>query len=69
MALPYAKLRGRITEKYGTMSAFAEALDTQIQQVSRKLNEEVGFTKKDILKWCELLEIDIAEIGVYFFTI
>ena len=68
MSMTYAKLRGRIVEKFGTIGNFAVALDTQIQQVSRKLNADVGFTKNDIIKWCELLEISLEEIGVYFFT-
>ncbi len=68
MSMDYSKLRGRIVEKYGTIGNFANALDTQLQQVSRKLNSDVGFTKKDILRWCDLLDISIDEIGVYFFA-
>lgn len=68
MSMTYAKLRGRIVEKYRTIGSFAVALDTQIQQVSRKLNGDVGFSRKDIITWCDLLEIKLEEIGVYFFT-
>lgn len=68
MSMSYPKLRGRIVEKYGTMGNFAAALDTQLQQVSRKINADVGFSKSDIIKWCELLDISTDEIGAYFFA-
>lgn len=68
MSMKYSKLRGRIVEKFGTISAFAQTLDKQVQVVSRKLNSDVGFTKDDILTWCDLLEITKEEIGIYFFS-
>jgi len=69
MAMDYSKLRGRIVEKFGSMRAFSTALGTQVQQVSRKINSDVGFTKEDIFRWCELLDIQTEEIGIYFFTL
>ena len=68
MALQYAKLRGRIVEKYGTFSNFSNELGVNITIVSRKMHSKVGFTKADILKWCDLLDISLDEIGSYFFT-
>lgn len=68
MSMEYSKLRGRIVEKYGTMTAFAEKLNIKVQTVSRKLNSDVGFTKDDILVWSELLGIPKEEIGIYFFS-
>lgn len=65
--MSYSKLRGRIVEKYGTISAFSIKLDKKVQVVSRKLNSDIGFTKNDILTWCVLLEIPKEEIGTYFF--
>lgn len=64
----YAKLRGRITEKFGTESRFAEALGVSLIIVSRKLTGKCGFSSKDILKWCEVLEIPLKEVGSYFFA-
>jgi transcriptional regulator with XRE-family HTH domain len=64
----YAKLRGRITEKFSTESRFAEALGVSLVIVSRKLKGKVGFSSKDILKWCEVLEIPLKEVGTYFFA-
>ena len=64
----YAKLRGRIKEKFGTETRFATALDVSLVTVSKKLNGMVQFTKKDIEKWCNILGIPIEEAGTYFFT-
>lgn len=64
----YAKLRGRITEKFGTEIRFAEALGLSLAAVSRKLTGRVGFSSRDILKWCEILEIPLKEVGSYFFA-
>ncbi len=66
--MKFAKLRGRITEKFGTESRFAKALGLSLIAVSRKLNGVSGFTRKDILKWCEVLEIPMKDIPLYFFT-
>ena len=64
----YAKLRARIKEKYGTEGNFAEALGTSQISVSRKFNDKTQFSSDDIRTWCKLLEIPIAESGLYFFT-
>ena len=68
MAFNYSKLRGRIIEKFGSQGAFAEALGKKEQTVSAKLNNRIGLTKEDILEWSELLGIENAEYGAYFFT-
>ena len=62
------KLRGRIVEKFGTMTAFANALGIAVQTISAKLSGEMGITKEDVLKWTELLEIDHDAVWDYFFT-
>ena len=63
----YSKLRGRIVEKYGTATAFAEALGTHKSQISAKLTNKIDITKSDIMEWSELLDINRNEIGEYFF--
>lgn len=68
MAFEYQKLRGRIIEKFGTQDAFADALEKDRVFVSRKMNGNVQFSKADISKWCELLDIELSEIGDYFFA-
>lgn len=64
----YSKLRGRIVEKFGTISAFTKALGSSTVTVSVKLNNKSGFSRSDIEHWSELLEIPSAEIGLYFFV-
>lgn len=64
----YAKLRGRIVEKYGTISRFGEAVGLSGVSMSKKLTGLTGFSQADIIQWCELLNIDLADVGAYFFT-
>lgn len=65
--LKYAKLRGRIVEMYGNNERFREALGISKVSISKKLNGLTGFSQSDILKWSELLKIDINDVGIYFF--
>lgn len=67
MSFTYAKLRGRIIEKFGSQGAFAEALGIHQNTVCRKLNGKVAFTRDDMLIWAHLLGIDQANISDYFF--
>lgn len=67
MALRYAKLRGRIVEKFGTIEDFRKQLNISAVSVSKKLNGVTGFSQADILQWSELLDIDISDVGNYFF--
>lgn len=67
MDFNYAKLKGRIVEKYGTQGRFAEALGVNQMTVSRKLNGENAFTRNDMLIWAQLLAIERTDIGSYFF--
>ena len=64
----YAKLRGRIKEKFGTETRFATALGVSLVTVSKKLNGTVQFTMKDMKKWSNILGIPTEEVGDYFFT-
>ena len=73
MLFKYNKLRGRIVEKFGTLSNFASELSIYknktiaVQVVSAKLNGKISFTTDDVMEWSEVLEIPVAEIGFYFF--
>ena len=64
----YSKLRGRIVEKFGTLSRFAEELGTSLVVVSQKMNNKTGFTRNDIEKWSNILDISSIEYDAYFFT-
>ena len=69
MAFEYSKLRGRIVEKYGTAEAFSKAMGTNAVTVSMLLNNHQEWRPSKILKACEVLDIDPADIGKYFFTV
>jgi len=68
LAYNYAKLRGRIVEKYGSGRELAKALGITHVTLSRKLCGKSDFTIDDIENICGLLDIDKNDIGVYFFT-
>lgn len=68
MPYTYDKLRGRITEKYGSAGKLGKALNLSRTSMSLKLNGKRGFTQSDIIKWSELLDIPTDEIGAYFFS-
>lgn len=69
MAFNYKKLKGRIVEKYGNQSKFAEKFGISEQTMSLKLNNKVRFTSDDIVKATEMLDIVPEEVGTYFFTL
>lgn len=64
----YSKLRGRIVEKYGTVTAFSAALGSNVNTVLSKLNGLTGWKMQDIEASLSLLDISRDEIGRYFFT-
>lgn len=64
----FPKLRGRIIEKYGSIKAFAEAIGLSQTAASLKLTGKTAFDAPTISKWCDALDIPIAEAGLYFFT-
>lgn len=64
----YAKLRGKIKEKYGTEGNFASALGISQNSLSRKFQDKIQFSSGDIRSWCELLDIPIKDVGSYFFN-
>ena len=65
----FSKLRGRIKEIYGTQTAFAIAMLMNEATLSNKLNNNVEFSPKEIVRACLLLNIDLKEIDIYFFTL
>ena len=69
MEFDFSKLLGRIVEKYGTRSAFAEAWGKTDSYVSMRVNNKVNFDAEDIHECCQLLDIPASEIPVYFFTL
>lgn len=68
MAFNYNKLRGKITEKFSTQSAFSKAMRVSERTLSLKLNGRIYFVQDEIALAAELLGIPQEEIQVYFFT-
>lgn len=64
----YEKLKKKITEKYGSMTAFAIAAGCTTACVSLKLSGKHQFSQKDIMHWCDLLGISKNGIPAYFFA-
>lgn len=69
MKFDYRKLKGKIIEKYGSVYKFAIAFGKSKQTISMKLNNKRGISAEDIIKMCEMLDIEKDEIPDYFFTI
>ncbi|MBR0090185.1 MAG: DUF739 family protein [Lachnospiraceae bacterium] len=64
----YRKLRGRIVEKYGTITGFVSKIGLSKVAAANKLNGRSGFSQRDMAVWGDALEIPIEQYGEYFFT-
>lgn len=69
MPYNYAKLLGRIVEKVGTQSNFADQMGLSERTISLKLNGKIGWKQSEIAKACSVLGIDDNDIPAYFFAI
>lgn len=65
--MSYAKLRGRIIEKFHTQSAFADAMGIHRATMNGRLNNRSQWTAGEIEKACALLDIPLSEAHFYFF--
>lgn len=64
----YAKLRGRIAEKYRRQRDFARDMGLSQSTLSGRLSGARDWTRQDIANACRLLGISFDEIPVYFFN-
>lgn len=71
MEFDFSKLIGRIVEKFGTRANFAAAAGYTKSQLSDRLNNRVHFPSDEIHRLCdpELLDLQLSDIPVYFFTL
>lgn len=69
MKYDYSKLNGRIVEKFGTQINFASNIEMANNTLTRKLHNESNFYQDEILEFCRVLEIKLAEIPEYFFNL
>ena len=67
-AFNYAKLTGKIVERFRTQGVFAERLGLSSRSLSLKLNNQRGWKQTEIEKACTLLDIPISEVSEYFFA-
>ncbi len=63
-----SKLRGRIIEKFGSQSAFADASGNSVSFISQYMNGKTQLTQGTMDKWIDLLDIADEDIRAYFFT-
>jgi transcriptional regulator with XRE-family HTH domain len=68
MSFNYNKLRGRIVEKFGTLDAFASAINLSNHTVSKYLNNKIPWKQTNIDAAVRALNIPPEEISAYFFT-
>lgn len=68
MRFNYAKLKGRIKEKYGNQEVFAKAIGLTPTTFSFKINGKSKWKQDEIVKAAKLLEISQDEIVEYFFN-
>jgi transcriptional regulator with XRE-family HTH domain len=67
MSFNYAKLRGRIVEKYGSQREFAEKIGMTNETLSRKMTGKTYFRQDEIYKIANLLGIGTEQLDDYFF--
>jgi transcriptional regulator with XRE-family HTH domain len=68
MLFDYSKLRGRIVEKFGTMSAFADYIGISEVALSRKLNNKIAISREDMIAWSKALDVSLNEYGAFYFA-
>lgn len=68
MEFEFRSLVALIIANYGSRKAFAEKLGISKGTLSMRLNNKSRWPLEDIMKACDLLDIDPKDIGVYFFT-
>ena len=64
----YSKLKGKITEKFGTQSSFVEKINMSIPTFIKKLNGDGWFSQEEISEIMTILELNIEEEYEYFFV-
>lgn len=62
-------LRGKIREVCGSELKFGDAMGWSQTTLYAKLNGQVDFKQSEILRACDILDIMMEFIPVYFFTV
>ena len=69
MPFDYSNLCNAISKKYGTRYRFAQALRLSERSLSLKMNGKVDWKQGEIMKACQLLQINPDEVAKYFFAL
>lgn len=69
MRFDYSKLRGRIVEKYGTIDNFIKIIKRSKPFVYGVLGNKATLRQDDIVCWCDVLDIDLSEVGEFFLSV
>lgn len=64
----FSKLRGLIKEKGLSESELAKKINLSSSSLSCRLNGKVDWTVPEVRAICDVLQIDKADIGKYFFV-
>lgn len=65
--MKYAKLKGRIIERFGSLSNFAKAIGKTKQWLYSRFKNKKGMSIKEVILFCDMLEIPYCDIPLYFF--
>ena len=65
----YSKLKGKIIEKCGKNSVFAEKMGWSLKTNGFKLSGGASWSADEILLACEILDIEHEKIPAYFFKL
>lgn len=65
----YSLLKKEIAAKYRTQRNFARAIGISEHTISVKLNGEKLWRQDEIVRTCELLDIPVTAIPIYFFRV
>ena len=67
MAFDYSSLSDRVKEICGTRAVFAKEIGLTEKTVSLKFNSKREWKQGEMVRACEVLKIEAAEIPQYFF--
>lgn len=62
----YRKLRGKITEVYGTQEKFADAIGLTRSALNQRLAGATKWKAPEMAKACDLLGIPLSDMYLYF---
>lgn len=62
------KLKGLMREKRITQADIAKELDIKPCTVNQKINNIRGMDLDEAEKICDMLDIDVGDFGIYFFS-